>query len=151
MAPGAQSTTTYTTAADATNACANVTIAPSAAVATALGDTTAYAANFEAKVVEVGAGQYKVEVALTEAAETALQAQADADAAEVVEDLAESTVTLTTTPGFYYSFEYGTAIDNMDEVGTRTLATGSTLTLTRPTSAGATSGFYKVLVNVTAD
>ena len=80
--------------------------------------------------------------------EADLQAQANADAAEVIDDLSESTVTLTTTPGFYYSFEYGTTLDNMAEVGTRTLATGSTLTLPRPTTANATAGFYKVLVNV---
>ena len=67
----------------------------------------------------------------------------------MIEDLSESNVTLTTTPGFYYSFEYGTTLDNMAEVGTRTLATGSTLQLTRPTTVGATAGFYKVLVNVT--
>ena len=151
IAPGEQSSTTYTTSADATAALANVTITAPDAVTNAL-DSAAqatYLANFEAKVVEVGENQYKVEVGLTTAAETALQAQADADAAEVIDDLSESTVTLTTTPGFYYSFEYGTTLGGMAEVGTRTLATGSSLTLTRPTSSGATAGFYKVLVNVT--
>ena len=45
---------------------------------------------------------------MTAAAVAATQTQADADAAEVVEDLTEANVTLTTTPGLYYSFEYGT-------------------------------------------
>ena len=150
LEPGEQSSTTYTSQADAEAAAANVTIAASDAVTNAL-DAAAqatYLANFEAKVVSAGEGQYKVEVALTAAAEAALQAEVNADAAEVIEDLSESNVTLTTTPGFYYSFEYGTTLDNMAEVGTRTLATGTSLTLDRPTTTGATAGFYKVLVNI---
>ena len=74
--------------------------------------------------------------------------EVNADAAEVIEDLSEANVTLTTTLGFYYSFMYGTTLDSMAEVGTRTLATGSTLTLARPTTANATAGFYKVIVNI---
>ena len=150
LEPGEQSSTTYDSQAAAEAAAANVTIAASDAVTNAL-DSAAqatYLANFEAKVVSAGEGQYKVEVALTTAAETALQAQANADAAEVIDDLSEASVTLTTTPGFYYSFEYGTTLSNMAEVGTRTLATGTTLELTRPTTVGATAGFYKVLINV---
>ena len=151
LAPGEQSSTTYSTQADAEAAAANVTIAASDVVEAALGDTTSYLQNFEAKVVEVEGGSYKVEVGLTTLAAAALQSEVNADAAEVVEDLDSATVTLTTTPGFYYSFEYGTTLGNMAEVGTRTLATGDTLTLPRPTTANATSGFYKVLVNITAE
>ena len=149
LEPGEQSSTTYDSQAAAEAALANVTIAASDAVTNALNPAAqaTYLANFEAKVVPAGEGQYKVEVGLTAAAETALQAEVNADAAEVVEDLDAGSVTLTTTPGFYYSFEYGTSLDNMTE-GARTLATGDTLTLTRPTTPGATSGFYKVLVNV---
>ena len=150
LEPGEQSSTTYDSQAAAEAAAANVTIAASDAVTNAL-DAAAqatYLANFEAKVVSAGEGQYKVEVALTAAAEAALQAEVNADAAEVIEDLSESNVTLTTTPGFYYSFENGTTLDNMAEVGTRTLATGWSLTLPRPTTANAPAGFYKVRVNV---
>ena len=148
--PGQQSTATYETQAAAEAALADVTIAASTAVAEALDDATAeaaYLAKFEKTVVEAEGGVYKIEVGLTTAA-AALQTEVDADAAEVIEDLDSATVTLTTTPGFYYSLEYGTTLDNMAEVGTRTLATGSTLTLTRPTTTGATSGFYRVLVNL---
>ena len=147
--PGQQSTATYETQAAAEAALANVTIAASEAVTNAL-DAAAqetYLAKFEKKVVEAD-GVYKIEVGLTTAAVAALQTEVDADAAEVIEDLDSTTVTLTTTPGFYYSFEYGTTLDNMAEVGTRTLATGTTLELTRPTTTGATAGFYKVLVNI---
>lgn len=147
--PGQQSATTYATQAEAEAALANVTIAASEAVTNVLDETAeaAYLAKFEKKVVEAD-GVYKIEVGLTAAATTALQTEVDADAAEVIEDLDSTTVTLTTTPGFYYSFEYGTTLDNMAEVGTRTLATGTTLTLDRPTTTGATAGFYKVLVNI---
>ena len=149
--PGHQSSTTYDSQAAAEAALANVTIVAADDIATNETITAAakeaYIAKFEKKVVPAGEGQYKVEVALTAAAEAALQTEVDADAAEVIEDLSESTVTLTTTPGFYYSFEYGTTLNNMTE-GARTLATGNELTLPRPTTGGATSGFYKVLVNI---
>ena len=147
--PGQQSTATYETQAAAEAALANVTIAASEAVTNALDETAeaAYLEKFEKKVVEAD-GVYKIEVGLTAAATAALQTEVDADAAEVIEDLDSTTVTLTTTPGFYYSFEYGTTLDNMAEVGTRTLATGTSLTLDRPTTTGATAGFYKVLVNI---
>ena len=151
--PGQQSTATYTSQADAEAALANVTIVAPEDVATNAAFTaeakTAYLEKFEKKVVSAGEGEYKVEVALTAAAAAALQTEVDADAAEVVEDLSEATVTLTTTPGFYYSFLYGTSLDNMQPAGTPTLATGTTLTLTRPTTANATSGFFKVVVTVT--
>ena len=151
--PGHQSTATYASQADAEAALANVTIVAPEDVATNAAFTAevqaAYLAKFEKKVVSAGEGEYKVEVALTAAAATALQTEVDADAAEVVEDLSEATVTLTTTPGFYYSFLYGTSLDNMQPAGTPTLATGTTLTLTRPTTANATSGFFKVVVTVT--
>ena len=81
-------------------------------------------------------------------AEADVQAQANADAAEVIEDLTDAEVTLTTTPGLYYSFEYGTTLENMTE-GARTLATGDSLDLARPTTQNATSDFYRVLVNIT--
>ena len=154
LEPGEQSSETYTTQADAATAAAAVTIVAADDIATNETITaqakTDYLAMFEAKAVETseGSGVYKVEVALTATAAADLQAQVNADAAEVIEDLDTANVTLTTTPGFYYSFEYGTTLDNMAEVGTRTLATGSTLTLPRPTTANATAGFYKVLVNI---
>ena len=152
LEPGEQSSTTYASQAAAQAALANVTIAASDAVVAAL-DSAAqatYLAKFEKRVVETspGSGEYKVEVGLTAAAEADLQDEVDADAAAVIADLDEADVTLETTPGFYYSFEYGTTLDNMAEVGTRQLATGSTLTLPRPTTSGATAGFYKVLVNI---
>ena len=150
LEPGQSSSETYTTPEAAQAAAESVEIAVPTAVADEL-DSAAqatYKAMFEAKVVPNGEGGYKVEVALTSAAEEDLQAQANADAAEVVEDLTEAEVTLTTTPGLYYSFEYGTSLQNMTE-GARTLATGEKLELARPTTENATSGFYRVLVNVT--
>ena len=150
LEPGQQDPTTYNSQAAAEAAAAKVTVGVPAAVAAELttAQQEAYAALFEAKVVSDGAGGYKVEVGLTADAEDDLQDQVDDDAAEVIADLSESTVTLTTTPGLYYSFEYGTTLENMTE-GARTLATGDELEVTRPTSLGANAGFYKVLVNVT--
>ena len=151
--PGQMSAATYDTLADAQAALANVEIVAADDIATNETITAAakeaYLAKFEAKVIAITSEPvtYAVQVGLTDAAEAALQAEVNADAAEVIEDLSESTVTLTTTPGFYYSFEYGTSLSNMTE-GARTLATGDTLTLPRPTTENATSGFYKVLVNI---
>jgi len=154
LEPGEQDPTIYTTPEAAATAAGAVVIAVPSAVSTAFGDdaakTAAYKALFAAKVVpNTGVeGGYKVEVGLTAAAEATLQDQVDEDAAAVIADLSEEDVTLTTTPGLYYSFEYGTTLENMTE-GDRTLATGATLTLDRPTTEDATAGFYKVLVNVT--
>ena len=149
LEPG-QSSKSYPTPAAAEAAAAGVEITVPAAVAGELDSAaqTTYKAMFEKKVVSDGAGGYKVEVALTDTAVEAIQTQADADAAEVIEDLTDAEVTLTTTPGLYYSFKYGTSLENMTE-GARTLATGSSLELTRPTTENATAGFYKVLVNIT--
>lgn len=150
IVPGGQSSETYPTQKDAEDAAKDVEIAVPTAVAEELTTPEAQAAYkqlFEAKVVEDGKGGYKVEVAMTAKAAEDTQAQANADVAEVVEDLTEANVTLTTTPGLYYSFEYGTSLENMTE-GARTLATGETLQLERPTTENATSGFYKVLINV---
>lgn len=143
--PGEETGVTYDNAEAATNACAGVTVLATDAVKAAL--TTAgvaeadYLAMFTGKVVDKGEGTFAVVVGLTTAAEEDLQAQANADAAEVLED----EVTITTTPGFYYSLKQGTTLDNMVE-GERTLATGTTLTLT-PDKTGS-AGFYKVLINI---
>ena len=149
LEPG-QSSESYPTPEAAAAAAAGVEITVPKAVSDELDSAaqTTYKAMFEKKVVSDGKGGYKVEVALTAAAEAATQTQADADAAKVIDDLTEGEVTLTTTPGLYYSFKYGTSLDNMTE-GARTLATGSSLELARPTTENATAGFYKVLVNVT--
>ena len=54
-------------------------------------------------------------------------------------------ISITATPGFYYSLKEGTTLTNMTE-GTRVLATGNTVSLT-PTKSG-TAGFYKVVINI---
>ena len=146
--PGEESATDYETAEAAEAAAAKVTVTASEAVTTALkGDTAAYVANFEAVAVPNGEGGYKVAVVLTDAAEAALTTAAEAAAAGMVADLTEDTVEITAKPGFYYSIEYGTSLESMIE-GDRTMATSATLELDRPTTENATSGFYRVLVNV---
>ena len=150
--PGQQSTNTYTTVEAAEAAVSNMTIAASAAVEAALGDTAAYLANFEKKVVAVSGG-YKVEVDLTDAATNTLTQAANADVGAVVEALDAATVSFSNAvPGFYYSIGYGTSLQNIAEPAgtTRVLAPLSgSVTLDMPAKdANATSGFYKVLVNV---
>ena len=162
--PGEQSTTTYDTADAATNALANVTVAAASEVETALGgDTTDYLEKFEAKVVPV-AGEpttYKIEIALkpeavTELAEEAttnvalaVAAQLPAIAASAVGSQTDVSVT-GVVPGFYYSISYGTAVDAINTEGARVLATSTgAITLKTPAKAdGATTGFYRVNVNL---
>ncbi|MBR0057249.1 MAG: hypothetical protein IJP66_07955 [Kiritimatiellae bacterium] len=150
LEPGQQSTNTYATAEAAATAAANVTIAASAAVEAALSaaDLADYLENFEAQVVE-NEGVYSVKVGLKAAAEAALQTQADADAAAVVDGIG-GTITLTATPGFYYGVAYGTDVQALDYKSAGVLATGSTVELADPlASADSASGFYRVYVSVT--
>ena len=161
--PGQQSSATYESQAAAEAAVANVTIAAASDVETALGgDTTAYLAKFEAKAVEVGeTGTYKIEVALTAAAATELEDEATTNvalavaaqlptiAAAAVGSQTEISVT-GVVPGFYYSISYGTAVNAINTEGARVLAPASgSITLQTPAKAsGATTGFYRVNVNV---
>ena len=162
--PGEQSTTTYESQAAAEAAIANVTIAASDAVTNVL-DSAAqaeYLAKFEAKAVEVGeTGTYKIEVALTAAAATelgdeattnvalAVAAQLPTIAAAAVGSQTDIAVT-GVVPGFYYSISYGTAVNAINTEGARVLAPASgSITLQTPAKAsGATTGFYRVNVNV---
>ena len=163
LEPGEQSTATYESEAAAEAAAASVTIAASDAVSTALsGSTSDYLAMFEAKAVEIGStGTYKVEVALTTAAEAELEdlattnvaiavaAQLPAIAASASGE--EPSITVTgVVPGFYYSISYATAVNGTYTEGTRVLAGASgEITLQTPAkAAGATAGFYRVNVNL---
>lgn len=163
LEPG-QSSKSYETEEAATAAVAGVEITVPAAVAGEL-DSAAqetYKTMFEKKVVSDGAGGYKVEVALTAAAETALaddattnvMATVAASLPDIIADAAAEQTEVTVSnvvPGFYYSISYGTALDAMNTEGTRVLAPASgTITLQTPAkAANATAGFYKVLVNIT--
>lgn len=162
--PGETDGKTYETQADAEAAAAQVTIAPAADVATALGEDAAvkaaYLAKFEAKAVSDGTGGYKVEVGLTTDAVAALTTDAT-DAAETVADSltaiaataagAQTEVTVQNAePGFYYSIGYATSLGQEYTEGARALAgANGTVTLATPAKAeNATAGFYKVFVNV---
>ncbi len=164
LEPGEQSTATYESQADAEAAAANVTIAASDAVTTALSGSTAdYLAKFEAKAVEIGStGTYKVEVALTAAAETELEDLATTNVAiavaaqlpTIAASASGSQASIAVTglvPGFYYSISYGTTVNAITTEGARVLAdsTGSATLQTPAKAAGATTGFYRVNVNVT--
>jgi len=148
--PGQQDATVYQDAAAATAALANVTIVEPDDVKTNETITAEakadYDAMFEKKVVEVEGG-YAIEVGLTAAAETTLQEQANDDAAEIVDAIDDGEVTFETTPGLYYSIEYGTSL-SMGSETEKVMATGSTLTLDMPAKSG-NSGFYKVKISVT--
>ena len=91
-------------------------------------------------------GLYTVTIDLTAEAAADLQAQADAGATNALANISAPSLTIAATPGLYYSIKSGTALDNMTESATRTLATGSTVTLDMP-SLG-TTGFYQVLINI---
>ena len=145
--PGAQGATTYTTEADAAAVTNNVTVAVPAAVTAAGVDATAYKANFEPKVVSDGNGGYKIEIGLTAAAEADLQTQANTDAGTLVSDITASEVTITTTPGFYYSVKYGSSLNAMNAQTAGVLADGVTKSITLPVKSG-TSGFYKVVISI---
>ena len=145
--PGAQGTATYTTEADAAAVTNNVTVAVPAAVSAAGVDATAYKANFEPKVVSDGNGGYKIEIGLTAAAEADLQTQANTDAGTLVSDITASAVTITTTPGFYYSVKYGSSLNAMNAQTAGVLADGTTKSITLPVKSG-TSGFYKVVISI---
>lgn len=164
VAPGETDGKTYETQADAEAAAAQVTIAPAADVATALGEDAAvkaaYLGKFEAKAVPDGTGGYKVEVGLTTDAVAALTTDAT-DAAETVADSltaiaataagAQTEVTVQNAePGFYYSIGYATSLGQEYTEGARELAgADGSVTLATPAKAeNATAGFYKVFVNV---
>ncbi len=155
LEPGQQDATQYETRAEAEAAAANVTIVASDAVTNAL-DAAAqatYLANFETKVVAVtgGSGSYAVVVDLKDTSVSNLQEQVNADVAAVVPALGESTVTVSATPGFYYSVSRVGSLpgDFAAGEGDRVLATGSTVELPMPVEPlGATAGFYKVMVNI---
>ena len=162
--PGQQSTTTYASQAEADAAIANVTVAASDAVTNVLDEAAqaAYLDKFEAKVVEAGEGAYKIEVALKAAAEADLEDDATTNIAVAVAaklpDIAASAAGSQTEiavtgvePGFYYSISYGTAVNAINIEGPRVLAPASgSITLQTPEKAsGATTGFYRVNVNVT--
>ena len=162
LEPGEQSTATYESQAEAEAAAANVTIAASDAVSTALSGSTAdYLAKFEAKAVEVGTGTYKLEIALTAAAETELEDLATTNVAiavaaqlpTIAASASDSQTDIAVTglvPGFYYSISYATAVNGTYTEGARVLAdsTGSATLQTPAKASGATAGFYRVNVNV---
>lgn len=163
--PGQQSSMTYDSAEAATNALANVTITASDAVTNAL-DSAAqetYLAKFEKTVVETspGSGEYKVEVGLTAAAKAELTDEATTNVAvavaaalpEIVGEPAATNITVTCAePGFYYSVGYATEVngDYAAGEGDRNLAdSNGEVQLQIPAkAANATSGFYKVMINV---
>ena len=163
LEPGEQSTTTYASQAEAEAALTSVTIAAADAVTNVL-DAAAQAAyldKFEAKVVEAGEGAYKIEVALTAAAEAELEDEATTNVAVAVAaqlptiaaSAADSQTDIAVTglvPGFYYSISYATAVNGTYTEGARVLAdsTGSATLQTPAKASGATSGFYRVNVNV---
>ena len=152
IAPEALGDTTYATEADALAAAANVVVKPSAAVEAALSaaDLASYKTKFEVAATEVSSGVWKLTVNLKDDAKEAIQEQVDAATVgnALVAAGFDGTVSIAATPGFYYSFEWGTAVNARNNTTDSVLASGDTVTLTFPTNEG-TSGFYKVKVTVT--
>ena len=110
---------------------------------------------------DANAGAYKIVTRLTANAVTALTADAAAKTEKVAGSLGEiaadaageqTDVPVTgAKPGFYYSISYGTSVGAINTEGARVRvgATGAITLKTPPKAANATSGFYKVNVNVT--
>ena len=159
VTPGGAQTDPVDTEAEAEAEAAKVVPSVPAAVAEALTteQQTAYKALFEPKVVPVKVGEetkYAVEVALTEAAETAIQTAVDGETADVaaaaVAAAADPATTpeaeVSTTPGLYYVVEAGSSVDGIAPESC-TLATGDSLKLKIPNKG--TSGFYRISVSVT--
>ena len=147
------------TQAEAEAAAAKTEVSVPEAVAQKLSEEqkTAYTEMFQPKVVEVKVGEatkYAVEVALTEAAETAIQTAVDGETADVaaaaVAAAADPATTpeaeVSTTPGLYYVVEAGSSVDGIAPESC-TLATGASLKLKIPNKG--TSGFYRIGVSVT--
>ena len=166
LEPGEESSEVYETKQAAETAAAGVTIAAADAVKAELtGDAllAAYLANFEAKAVANGEGGYKVVVALTDDAATALKENAtDANEtvagslAEIAADAAGEQTAVAVTgaqPGFYYSISYSTSLKGQETEGDRVMADkdGKVTLKTPAKAANATAGFYKVNVNITAE
>ena len=114
-----------------------------------------YKTNFvvKATAVEGQSGKYTVEVVLKKEIEAAIEEKAteaaEAGLAEVLDPTSDSNeVTVTgVINGFYYSVESGTTLGGMKE-GSRTMATGGTVTLNFPKEANDKARFYKVKVNL---
>ncbi len=111
---------------------------------------SAYATLFHAKVGEPVDGQYPVTMELTGEGAATVQSSADLAVAALATNLtaaatAAQQVTVAAQPGFYYSIEAGTEVNNLAEPQQRTLATGDTVTLTMPTLG--TKGFYRVKIS----
>ena len=145
LEPGQQDATTYDNIAAATNAAANVVVSVPTAVTEAGVSEGTYKAMFEAKVVSNVVFQLKDEVV------EVLEEQAEDDIANVAAVLTKadaSEATLTTTPGLYYSFQYGYSVNGMTYNTASVLATGTSTSLAVPAKA-QTAGFYKLVITTT--
>ena len=111
-----------------------------------------YLACFTVATRQNAAGQWVNVAELKPKVEAELQLQVDGGAAKVVDALADVSLTSVTlepvTPGFRYAFEYGETLGAMASQDS-VIATEARLTLPLPKNAGATSGFYRVVVRET--
>ena len=151
--PGAAVTgSPFADANDATNAANSATVAVPAAVAAALTSEQQnnYKILFHGKVGEPVNGEYPVTMELTGEGAATIQSSADLAVAALATNLtaaasAAQTVVIDAVPGFYYSIETGTEVNNLAEPQQRTLAEGDTVELLMPTLG--TKGFYRVKVS----
>jgi hypothetical protein len=150
--PGDRTTNAYSTRGEAETAAAGVQIVAPADVQAGLtsGDLADYLECFTKKVVQNPDGEgYVIVVALTDEAEETLQEQADDDVAgEILPSITSSEVTITTTPGFYYSVMWGDEPDCPDQT-MPVLATGTSLTLELPKGENPAATFYKLVIDFT--
>ena len=153
VVPGGESATTYTTETEAQEAAASTTVEVLSTVATDLAANSVseddYKALFQAKAVEKTDGSWAVEVVLADEVQTAVD-EAVADAEEsIIEDVIngeETTVTVATKPGLYYSLSEGATLETMSQQASgRVMGDGNPLTLTPTKFEG--SGFYSIEVN----
>ena len=122
---------------------------------------TAYKALFEAKVVEVKVGEttkYAVEVALTEAAETAIkeaiaptelttgtgEEEKPLDVASLATATEDTEVNVETKPGIYYGVKAGSSLGDLT-VRSCDMATGTSSTVTFPKAASTDKAMFWVI------
>ena len=141
-------------ASDAETAAAKVSL-PSrpSGVTDAMVSTTDYQAYFKRNAVEKEgmSGYYVVTVALDETAVAVDETLESIDTAALADATSASLALSNAKPGLYYSVVGGTAVDEINVEGTRTLATSDTVSPAKPALAGdGKSAFYCINVSASA-
>ena len=149
---GAVSQGTFTISADGEEAAkAKLNVQRPAAAEDAVSQED-YETYFKKEATEKSSGVWTVAVALDEDVVAVDETLASIDTAALA-DGDETTLSLSNAkPGLYYSIVGGTAVDEINVEGTRTLATSATVSPAKPALDGNTSNgaFFRINVNYNA-